>query len=189
MRDWRSNTKLHNAVRHIQNGGIIAYPTEGVWGLGCDPYDQQALFKILLLKQRPYAKGVILVAAHMDQLAPFLRGLNQQQLKTLAESWPGPNTWVIPNNGAAPPWIRGQHNSLAVRVSAHPVVSALCQQFGGPIVSTSANPGGFEPARSQLQARRYFRKEPIVFAPGEVGKARQPTQIRELLSGNTLRLG
>jgi len=184
---WRYNHKLQQAVRALRRGDVVAYPTEAVWGLGCDPNNQQALFKILLLKHRPYDKGVILVAASIAQLQPYLRGLSSDLMQVLNDSWPGPNTWVIPHNGHCPEWIRGAHHSLAVRVSKHPMVVALCAAFGGPIVSTSANPGGLPPARTALQVRRYFRNEPITYAPGSVGDAAQPTQIRELLSGTILR--
>ena len=187
MANWQQHLKLHNAVRALHRGDVIAYPTEAVWGLGCDPHNEQALYKILLLKNRPYQKGVILVAANMAQLQPYLHGLTQAQLNTLAQSWPGPNTWVIPDNGHCPPWVRGQHRSLAVRVSAHPVVKALCEQFGGPIVSTSANPAGLPPAKTALQVRKYFRNEPLEYVPGSVGSAGQPTQIRDLVSGEVLR--
>ncbi len=187
MQHYQHNVKLHSACRALKRGEVIAYPTEAVWGLGCDPYDEHALWQILRLKQRPYEKGVILVAANMAQLHPFLLGLSEDQLATLSNSWPGPNTWIIPHNGHCPQWIRGSHNSLAVRVSTHPVVQALCEQFGGPIVSTPANPAGLPPARDQLQARRYFINQPLTYAPGNVGKEQQPTQIRHLLTGQIVR--
>ncbi|WP_317932810.1 Sua5/YciO/YrdC/YwlC family protein [Halioxenophilus sp. WMMB6] len=187
MDHWLYNTKVIHAARALQQGSVIAYPTEGVWGLGCDPANEQALLKILLLKNRPINKGVILVAANIGQFTPYLAGLSDAERATLAASWPGPNTWVIPHNGFAPSWIRGDHQSLAVRVSDHPVVAALCHLFGGPIVSTSANPGGLPPARTPTQVRRYYRNEPIVYAPGSVGSNGQPTQIRDLRSGQILR--
>ncbi|GAB2189719.1 Sua5/YciO/YrdC/YwlC family protein [Sessilibacter sp. MAH1] len=187
MNQWLLNSKVIQATQALNRGEVIAYPTEAVWGLGCDPFDEQAVFKILHLKQRPYKKGVILVAANIEQLLPFLKGLSNEHLHTLEQSWPGPNTWVIPHNGTAPPWVRGVHQSLAVRVSDHPVVQALCTRFGGPIVSTSANPGGLPAAKTQLQVRKYFPAEPLYYAPGQVGNLQSPTQIRDLLSGAVLR--
>lgn len=185
---WLHNCKLNSAVRALTGGGVIAYPTEAVWGLGCDPWNRQAFYQILALKRRPLAKGVILVAADIDQLAPFLTALTTEQRAALAQTWPGPNTWVIPDNGYCPQWIRGAHPSLAVRVSAHPVVRALCRRFGGPIVSTSANPATMPPARTPWQARKYFLADnSVTFAPGNVGPERQPTQIRHAITGATLR--
>lgn len=187
MQDWQQHCKIHSAARALAQGQVIAYPTEAVWGLGCDPFIPHALYQILALKQRPLAKGVILVAANMAQLQPYLRGLSQQQLETMAATWPGPTTWVIPDNGYCPSWVRGAHASLAVRVSAHPVVNALCSRFGGPIVSTSANPAAMPPARTPWHARRYFRNANITYAPGNVGNLQQPTQIKNLITGATLR--
>lgn len=187
MQHWQSNSKIIQATQALHRGELITYPTEAVWGLGCDPYNEQSVFKILHLKQRPYKKGVILVASNIEQLSPFLKGLSNKSLQTLEESWPGPNTWVIPHNGAAPPWIRGEHQSLAVRVSAHPIVQAICTLYGGPIVSTSANPGGLPAAKSMVQVRKYFLNEPLQYAPGSVGAQAQPTQIRDLITGKVLR--
>ena len=135
------------------------------------------------------SKGVILVTATMEQLEPFLKGLTGDKLETLNASWPGPNTWVIPHNGHCPDWIRGEHDSLAVRVSAHPVVQALCSAFGGPIVSTSANPAGLPAATTADDVKAYFSGEPLIYAPGEVGDNANPTQIRDLMSGQVVRAG
>lgn len=183
---WHQHQRIHAAARALNRGEVVAYPTEAVWGLGCDPFNPAAVYRILELKQRPLAKGVILVAASMEQLAPYLEGLSPSQLDTLANSWPGPNTWVIPDNGYCPNWVRGAHTSLAVRVSAHSGVEALCTAFGGPIVSTSANPATMPPARTGWQARNYFGPA-VHYAPGRVGQQQQPTQIRNLITGQTLR--
>lgn len=183
-----SNTfHIARAVRALDDGGVIAYPTEAVWGLGCDPLDEAAVLRLLALKQRDWRKGMILVAADMVQLAPYLHGLDAQQQQTLRDSWPGPTTWLVPNNGMAPDWITGGRDTLAVRVSNHPLVTALCRAFGGPVVSTSANPAGNRPARSALTVRRYFLTQLDDILPGAVGGQRQPTQIRNLLTGETVR--
>ncbi|HNE27004.1 MAG TPA: Sua5/YciO/YrdC/YwlC family protein, partial [Pseudomonadales bacterium] len=139
---------LQRAVSVLHSGGVIAYPTEAVWGLGCDPHNEEAVTQLLALKQRNWRKGVILIAADVAQLAPYLRGLPEEKLAVLHASWPGPNTWLVPNNGAAPAWITGGRSTLAVRVTAHPLAAALCKQFGGALVSTSANRAGKKPART-----------------------------------------
>lgn len=180
---------IDRAVRALRTGGVIAYATEAVWGLGCDPFNEEATLRLLALKQRDWRKGMILVAADRPQLAPFLTGLTAAQHETLAASWPGPNTWLVPNNGVAPPWVTGGRDTLAVRVSAHPQVAALCRAFGGPLVSTSANPAGCPPARTALAVRRYFRQQLDDILPGQVGGAGKPTTIRHLLSGAVVRPG
>lgn len=187
MIDWSSHPRTQRAVGHMLHGGVIAYPTEAVWGLGCAPDNEHAVRKILQLKKRAEAKGLILVAADIEQFAPYLQGLTSVQLQTLRASWPGPHTWLVPHNGTVPAYIRGQFDSVALRVSAHPVVVGLCRAFGGPIVSTSANPQGMQPAREQFQVQRYFGGQLDDIASGRVGNAAKPTQIRDLLTGQVLR--
>ncbi|HSC74887.1 MAG TPA: Sua5/YciO/YrdC/YwlC family protein [Pseudomonadales bacterium] len=184
-----ANTAFHIplAVNALHAGGIIAYPTEAVWGIGCDPFCEEAVEELLDIKRRNWRKGVILVAADMAQLEPYLYGLDDTHLQTLIASWPGPNTWLIPNNGAAPDWISGGRDTLAVRVSAHPVVNALCKKFGGALVSTSANPAGKPPARSLFDVRRYFGKQLDAVVPGALGGLQNPTQIRDVITGEICR--
>ena len=130
---------LDAAVAALRDGGVIAYPTEGVWGLGCDPDNDAAVAQLLRLKQRDPAKGLILIAASIEQFAPWLEGLPPELHAPLVASWPGPNTWLVPDNGRTHALVRGAHECVALRVSDHQGVIALCQAFGGPIVSTSAN--------------------------------------------------
>jgi L-threonylcarbamoyladenylate synthase len=176
------------AVHALQAEGVIAYPTEAVWGMGCDPFCETAVERLLQLKQRDWRKGVILIAANIEQCAPYLHGLDEKYGQTLRASWPGPNTWLVPNNGAAPDWITGGRDTLALRVTAHPVVAALCKRFGGAIVSTSANPAGKPPARSLLDVRRYFGDQLDAIVPGALGGLQNPTQIRHVISGEICRM-
>ncbi|RRJ82577.1 L-threonylcarbamoyladenylate synthase [Aestuariirhabdus litorea] len=176
------------AVAALQAGEVIAYPTEGVWGFGCDPWNPQAVGRVLRLKQRPWQKGLILVACSCEQIEPLLRSLTREQRAQLESSWPGPNTWVIEDPEQwVPAWVRGEHSSVAVRVSAHPVVAALCEAFGGPLVSTSANRAGCPPMRYDWQVRYQFADQLGAVVPGPLGGQRGPSRIRELISGRELR--
>ena len=179
--------RLRAAVSALHAGGVIACPTEAVWGLSCDPDDPQAVYRLLALKQRPVAKGLILVAAAESQLGFLLRGLDPEDRARLSATWPGPTTWLVPHRKRVPYWIHGEHDTVAVRVSAHPVVSALCRAWGGPLVSTSANPGGARPARALFQVRRYFGDALDGLVPGAVGGQQRPTGIRDLASGEIIR--
>lgn len=179
--------KLRYVANVVASGGIIAYPTEAVWGLGCDPDEPDAVLRLLQLKRRDWRKGLILVAASMAQFEPYLAALNAEQRQQLALSWPGPITWLVPHNGKVGVGICGEHSSVALRVSAHPVVQALCNLCGGPLVSTSANPDGLRPARDRLTVRRYFGDAVDAYAPGAVGEAKRPSEIRDLLSGKIIR--
>lgn len=178
---------LQIARRALLGGEVIACPTEAVWGLSCDPENEDAVEYLLALKSRPVSKGLILVAHGMAQLDFLLTGFSGELLGTLSASWPGPSTWLVPHRGRVPGWITGEHDTVAVRVSAHPVVSALCAAWGGPLVSTSANPAGALPARQAWQVRRYFGDSLGYIMPGATGSARQPTTIRDLISGQIIR--
>ena len=175
------------AVRALREGGVIAYPTEAVFGLGCDPLARRAVDRILAMKNRSVDKGLILVAADLGQLRSLLAPLSTEQRKILENTWPGPVTWLVPANDQCPDWIRGRSGKVAVRVSAHPVVYALCRRFGRPVVSTSANRAGQPPERDAKGVRRRFGAtlDTVVHAP--VGGLAKPTEIRDLLTGEILR--
>lgn len=179
---------LNQAVRALNNGGVIAYPTEAVWGLGCDPFDAEAVARLLRLKRRPMHKGLILVAAELSQIRPLLAALDARQRQQLDETWPGPVTWLLPDPADwVPAWVKGRHDSVAVRVSDHPGVRALCNAFGGPIVSTSANPSTAQPARSRLKVSAYFGCRVDYIVPGKLGGLDRPTQIRDIGSNKFIR--
>ncbi|MGX5672601.1 Sua5/YciO/YrdC/YwlC family protein [Thermomonas fusca] len=183
------HASLANVVAALHRGGVIAYPTEGVWGLGCDPHDEAAVMRLLALKQRDVAKGLILIASSEAQLAPFIdtASLGGSQLAEVRASWPGPNTWIMPASKDAPSWITGAHDGIAVRVTAHPLVRALCDGFGGALVSTSANIAS-EPSprtRAELDPRIVAGVDAVT--DGETLGRAQPSTIRDARSGAVLR--
>ncbi len=180
-------SRLRAAARAVRAGGIIAYPTEAVFGLGCDPRDERAVLRLLALKRRPARKGLILIAADFAQIEPFLEPLSPADQSRLAATWPGPHTWLIPARPATPRWLRGRHDTLAVRVTAHPLAAALCRICGHPLVSTSANLSGRPPARTALAVRRQLGRHLDHILPGPTGGAAKPTEIRELRSGKRVR--
>ncbi len=166
---------------------MVAYPTESVWGLGCDPFNSQAVFKLLALKSRPVEKGLILLASCWSDLAFLLDDLPQADQQSLRETWPGPVTWLVPHRDLVPAWITGDSNCVAVRVSGHSASSELARAFGGPIVSTSANPQGLEPAKSALKVRSYFGNRIDALVNGALGGNAKPTEIRDLASKRIIR--
>ncbi len=189
MIEWSLNPRIQFAARQMKQGGVVAYPTEAVWGLGCNPFDEAAVYEILALKDRPVEKGVILVAANIAMFEPFIYHLNDLQRQRLKNSWPGPHTWLVPNNGLVPYWITGKFKSVALRVTGHPVAAGLSRAFGGPIVSTSCNPAGLPPATNIHQVRRYFGNGLDAITSGQVGKRNTPSEIRDLLTGEIIRPG
>lgn len=189
MINWSQHPKINLAVHLLHQQGVVAYPTEAVWGLGCDPWSEEAVARVLDLKGRAEHRGLILIGCHWDQFKPYLNGLDQQQQSNLQKTHKKPITWLIPDNGCAPPWIVGNHDTLAVRVTSHPVAAALCKAYGGPLVSTSANPQGLPAATSGFKVRRYFSKSLDYQTPGRVGAATKASEIRHLLTGEVIRPG
>lgn len=150
---------------------MIAYPTEGVWGLGCDPDDPVAVLKILALKQRPISKGLILVADSPSRVLRFVEDMPE------IPDTETPTTWLIAHGGKTPNWISGGSDKVAVRISQHPLVAAICARAKSPIVSTSANPAGMSPARTATKVRQYFGNLIDVIVPGVLGHQTGPSII------------
>lgn len=177
---------LQKAARILNNGGVIAYPTEAVFGLGCRPWDAGAVARILTLKRRDPERGLIVIAAETEQLEPLIDSNCGISMDEVLRTWPGPVTWVIPARHGIPRWLRGTHVGIAVRVTAHPMASELCR-LTGPLVSTSANPEGLAPARTSIRVRAYFRDQLDWILPGKVGDRTSPTLIRRAETGEILR--
>jgi len=181
--------RLRQAVATIRAGGIVAYPTEAVYGLGCDPFDRAAVEALLALKRRSPAKGLILIADDFAVLEPLLLPLEVPLRRRILATWPGPVTWVLPARPWVPRWLRGQHDTLAVRVPGHPLARALCRAWGGPLVSTSANRSRQPPARTALQVRQRLGRGVDFLLGGEVDRTARPSEIRDGLSGAVIRPG
>jgi len=185
----RYQVAVNIAAGLLREGAVIAYPTEAVWGLGCDPHNPVAITKLLQIKGRSADKGLIQVAASIDQFQPALADLDGQLIARLNSSWPGPVTWLVPDNASAHPLVRGRFSTVALRVSAHPLVAALCDAFGGPIVSTSANFSGDPAPRWPWQVQRQLGPQLDFLLAGTVGVTRKPSEIRDLVSGTIIRAG
>ncbi len=180
---------LTQAVTALKAGEVIAYPTEGVYGLGALPNLETAVKKILELKQRPIEKGLILVAANIDQLSPYI-DLDQvpaERLEQVFATWPGPYTWIFPIKANVPIWIRGSHNSVAVRVSKHPIVRELCLALDSALISTSANKAGMPALIDPEQVRICFAGEIAGVFFGALGELDGPTPIRDVMSSSVIR--
>ncbi len=178
---------LQHAAKVLEEGGIIAYPTEAVFGLGCNPKDGQAVRRLLAIKQRPIEKGLILIAGNVAQLAAYVPSANFEQYPHVLESWPGPHTWIMPCNTNTPIWLKGQYHSLAVRVTAHRQTAELCQLFGGAIVSTSANLSNTPPAATANDVKLALGKYIDYILDGPTSGLAEVSTIRDAVSGEQLR--
>ena len=170
----------------MRAGGVIAYPTESCYGLGCDPRNNRAIRTLLELKQRHWNKGLIIVAASVEQLHRYI-DCEQISMNKVLQSWPGPTTWVFPAAEGVSHYLRGMHDGIAVRVTDHPLASLLCRTYRSPVVSTSANPEGKPPALSANSVRRYFGDKVDLVIEGQLGGLERPTAIYDGLSGKRLR--
>ncbi len=177
---------IHRAGRILRSGGIVAYPTEGVFGLGCIPDDADAVIRILSIKKRSPALGLVLIASDIEQLDGWA---DLPDGTSLDSSMARPITWIVPADINVPYWIRGDHSGLAVRITNHPVAAALCNAADSLLVSTSANVAGSPPARSTHVLRRRFRSLVDCIVPGCCGPAAAASEIRDLISGKVIRTG
>lgn len=178
---------LDIAVASMRRGGVIACPTESVWGLSCDPNNETAVGELLMLKKRSMEKGLILVAAMQKHFEDLLENLSLSKRALLTESWPGPNTWLVSHHGKVPSWIVGVHDKVALRVTDHPIMRALCLAWDGPLVSSSANPAGLEPAKTLQEVEAYFPDQLSALVAGETAGRSLPSQIRDLDTGSIIR--
>jgi L-threonylcarbamoyladenylate synthase len=181
--------QLAAAAALLRGGGVLAYPTEAVFGLGCDPHDRAAFERVFALKQRPATQGVLLIAAEFAQVERYidLAAVPAEVLAQVQASWPGPNTWIFPRSPAVPEWVAGAHAGIALRVTAHAPAAALCRAFGGALVSTSANPHGEPPARSADTVEAYFGAALAGVLDAPLGEQARPTVIRDALTGAIIR--
>ena len=181
--------QLDDAAVLLRGGGVLAYPTEAVFGLGCDPRDRAAFERIFALKQRPPTQGVLLIAADLAQVERYIAraAVPDEVMEQVRASWPGPNTWIFPRSAEVPEWVAGAHAGIALRVTAHQPAAALCRAYGGALVSTSANPHGQPPARSAAAVESYFGAALDGLLDAPLGGLERPTVIRDALTGAIIR--
>jgi len=182
-----SQFQTAHAVNAIRQGGIIAYATEAVYGLGCDPDNIPAIQRILQLKGRSPLQGLILIASNLEQLEPYLDELSDSENKAIKTYWPGPTTLILPASNNTSDWLTGGRNSIAVRISAHADVHKLCNALGHPLVSTSANRSGQAPCKYTWQLAKTFGEDLDYVFPSTLGTQNKPSEIRIAENGQLIR--
>lgn len=175
-------SSINEALNKLRQGKVVAFPSEGVWGLGCDPENERAVKELKRLKKRSPEKGLILVGGSLKQIQPYI-DLKKYKSKLMTK-WPGPHTWVVPTN-TTPSWIIGQYTTVAVRITRHVVIKSICRSFGGALVSTSANLQGEIPARSKEEVREYFKN--IIVVDGNLGSHKGATPIQDIETNEWIR--
>lgn len=170
-------SSVRSPAAHLKRGGLIAYPTESCYGLGCVPSNRRAVQRILKLKQRPQRKGLILIASHYQQVARYIQPLTLAEQQKLQADGARAVTYLLPVKPSCPRWLRGAHDTLAVRLTAHPFAKCLCRSAGSAMVSTSANRSGMRAVKTYAECQRLFGKKVWVLR-GRVGKRRRPSTIK-----------
>ena len=181
-----SSLHIRHAATCIRAGNVVACPAEAVWGLSCDPWNQSAVEQLCEMKQRPVSKGVIVASGDIAHFAPLLEGLTSEQREAVLGFWPGPVTWLVPHRNFFPSWVTGESAEVAIRVTSAPALSKLCRELGGPVVTTSANWAGAQPAKHLFQVVRYFGAG-IVRVPGAVDLQGRPSTIKRATTGEVMR--
>lgn len=181
-----ADARIGRGARILRGGGVIAYPNESVYGLGCLPDNEQAVERVLRLKGRDRSLGLILIAGEWEQFDAWVAGLSTAPDFVELQESEG-ITWVVPASSSTPEWITGGRDTVAVRRSVHPLAAALSRALDSPLVSTSCNPHGMPPARTEVEARDYFTGEVDWVLPGECGPFEGPTEIRDAATGAVLR--
>ena len=179
----------NDIAKIIQQGGVVAYPTEAVFGLGCNPTNQAAVRRLLDIKQRTVDKGLILIAENIEQLSDYINLTSADITNKLLLKEQKPITWLVPSTATAPRWITGKHKSIAIRISQHPACQALCRVCGHSLVSTSANPAQQAPARSKQEVIAYFNHTIDAIFDAPIGEHRTPSEIRDSQTGEIIRKG
>ncbi len=195
------------ASQWLQQGKLLAYPTESVWGLGCDAMNEQAVTQVLQLKKRPIKKGMIVLTDSIQRIEPLLSNLDKQQRCEISNSWnidssalgtdttskqlirKQATTWLlpIPKGIHIPQWITGEHDNIAVRVINHPLIQHLCKNLisddnpFGFLISSSCNPSDFSPAKTLSQAQAYFQEHHHVgYLKASTLDYKLPSQIKDI---------
>lgn len=182
---------INEAIKVLRHGRVIAYPAETVYGLGCDPFNPYSVAQILSLKNRSIKKGFILIASEWKQVETLIKPLDLKTLSRVFSTWlEKPVTWLFPATAKVPYWVRGDHTTIAVRVTNHPLARLLCRHFGRPIISTSANLEGHPPIQDIKILRMIFgNKIDIILKGSTLASSKQPTEIRNAITGEILRAG
>ncbi|MGI9319204.1 MAG: L-threonylcarbamoyladenylate synthase [bacterium] len=179
--------QITTAAKVIKHGGVVAYPTESCFGLGCAAGNTLGIKRILTLKKRSRDKGLILISDCFARLTHYIEPLPLEKLEIMLESWPGPVTWLCPAKPSTSPWLTGKFNTLAIRVTAHPTAARLCRAAGAALVSTSANIATRPSIRHSEMVKKVFQNKLDYVVEGSIGSRCKPSCIVDALSGEVIR--
>lgn len=148
---------FEEAARILAGGGVVAHPTETLYGLAVNPWSPEGILKLSALKERDPSSGYIIIAAGLEQARRLVAPEDPAIFEVLAAGfWPGPLTLVLPPSREAPGAAAGARAGIALRVTSDPVAEGLVRAFGRPVTSTSANRSGKLPATTAAEVAAIF---------------------------------
>ena len=164
------------AARAIKRGEIIGVPTDTVYGLAADPYDEAALDRLYAIKGREDGKPIAILVADLDQ-GLSLGAMSDRALDLADRHWPGAVTLVVPRLDTAPTWLGDvKRRTIALRCPDHPVALELLR-LTGPLAVTSANRSTEHPVNSADDARGVFGDDVLTYLPGAAGGGELSTLV------------
>ena len=179
---------INQAADIIKNGGLIAYPTETVYGLGADPYNAEAIQKIFTAKGRVEDKGIILLIRGVDDLSRLVRAVSPTAQMLIEAFWPGPLTLVFRANPDLSPALLGGRDTIALRHSSSPIATQLLTALGGPLTSTSANRSTEPPARSASEVQNALGEYLDLILDGGPSDSTIPSTLVDVSTDRTILL-
>lgn len=183
---------LDRAVAHLRAGGLVAFPTETVYGLGADAANAAAVERVFAVKGRPEENPLPLVVSGAVMARPLVRGWPEEAERLAAAFWPGPLSIVLPKSGAVPDRVTAGRGTVSLRCPDHPLTLALLGAFGAPLVGPSANPSGRPPPTSASEVLGYFPPRPpgsgVIVLDGGVCRVGVASTVVEITESGELML-
>jgi L-threonylcarbamoyladenylate synthase len=179
-----TDPRISDAVEILRKGGTVVYPTETVYGIGCDPINRSACERIQQMKKRVNYKTLLLISCDIEQVEKTLGKLNETGSRLAQVFWPGPLTMVIRPEKEMPDYLYGISSGIAVRVTSHPIASELAREFGAPIISTSANLTGDPPIVTYEDALELFGSEADIILKNPEPLHGKPSTVVDVTTGS-----
>lgn len=184
---FKKSLNITESIKWFSDGNILAHPTEGVWGLGCNALDASAYKSLFSLKKRDTKKSFILLCRSLQSVKKYTQTLSLSDESLLNNAWPGPITFVIKYNSLIPNHLKNDTGKLAFRVSNHYPIKALLKSFDGLFVSTSANISGEPILQSPQEIIDIFANDNLAYYDEKLGKELKPSTIIDLETKKILR--
>ncbi|PIR18036.1 MAG: threonylcarbamoyl-AMP synthase [Deltaproteobacteria bacterium CG11_big_fil_rev_8_21_14_0_20_49_13] len=169
---------VQKAAGFLRDGNVISYPTETFYGLGVDITNEKAIKKLYELKRRDYSLPIAMLVADKAMIEDYIGPVNESVTNLIKAFWPGPLTILFPAGPKISKSLTTNTGKIGIRISSHPVATAIVREFGKPITTTSANLSGYPPSLTTRHVQKYFKdKIDLIIDGGESEPSRGSTVI------------